>query len=144
MLSETSNIQILITFRDYGFVDHVELIPLSQLLRVPSHPPDRSVLVDYPELHFQFVGPRILPLSYSYYTVLYVSPSTGVSPPTADPMTRDHCPLMQSSTEDQPTVRFFATPPSLPADPEQLAGLNRTNRLAKLRVNFRATAKLLA
>ena len=44
-------IEILIAFRDYGFVDHVELIPPSQLLRVPSHPPGRSVLVDYPELH---------------------------------------------------------------------------------------------
>jgi hypothetical protein len=27
-------IDILIAFRDYGFVDHVELIPPSQLLRV--------------------------------------------------------------------------------------------------------------
>ena len=44
-------IEILIAFRDYGFVDHVELIPPSQVLRVPSHQPGRSVLVDYPELH---------------------------------------------------------------------------------------------
>ena len=54
-------IEILIAFRDYGFVDHVELIPPSQLLRVTSHPPGRSVLVDYPELR---LAPRVLPLSY--------------------------------------------------------------------------------
>ena len=56
-------IEILIVFRDYGFVDHVELIPPSQLLRVPSHPPGRSVLVDYPELHLAPTPSRILPLS---------------------------------------------------------------------------------
>ena len=53
---ETSEIQIL-AFRDYEFVDHVELIPPSQLLRLPSHPPGRSVPVDYPELR---LAPRIL------------------------------------------------------------------------------------
>jgi hypothetical protein len=56
-------IENLIAFRCYGFVNHVELIPPSQLLRVPSHPPGRSVLMNYPnELHF---SPRILPLSYT-------------------------------------------------------------------------------
>ena len=37
LLPETSDpleLEILIAFRDYGFVDHVELIPPSQLLRV--------------------------------------------------------------------------------------------------------------
>ena len=55
-------IEILIPFRDHGFVDHhdVEIIPPSQLLRVPSHPPGRTVLVDDPELR---LAPRILPLS---------------------------------------------------------------------------------
>ena len=33
-----------IAFRDYGFVDHVELIPPSQLLRV-TVPPTRQVSV---------------------------------------------------------------------------------------------------
>ena len=35
-LPETSDRDPLIAFRDYGFVDHVELIPPSQLLRVPN------------------------------------------------------------------------------------------------------------
>ena len=55
---QTVRIEILIVVRNYGFVDCVELIPPGQLLRVPSHPPDRSVLVDYPELH---LASRILP-----------------------------------------------------------------------------------
>jgi hypothetical protein len=55
---ETSDwIEILIVVRNYGFVDHVEIIPPSQLLQGPSHTPGRSVLVDYPELH---IGPRIV------------------------------------------------------------------------------------
>ena len=54
------HLEILIAFRDYGFVDHVKIIPPSQLLRVPSHPPGRLVLVDYPELHL--APSRILPL----------------------------------------------------------------------------------
>ena len=64
---QTVRIEILIVVRNYGFVDCVELIPPGQLLRVPSHPPDRSVLVDYPELHLAPTRSRILPLSYSYY-----------------------------------------------------------------------------
>jgi hypothetical protein len=36
---------------------------VSRLLRVPSHPPDRSVLVDFPELHLAPMHNRILPLS---------------------------------------------------------------------------------
>ena len=63
-------IEIIIAFRDYGFVD-VEIIPPSQLLRVPSHSPGRSVIVDYPELH---LAPRILPPSCGVATTLeYVS-----------------------------------------------------------------------
>ena len=47
-LLQRLRIEILIAFRDYGFVDHVEMIPrqVAQLLRVPFHPPSRSVLVD--------------------------------------------------------------------------------------------------
>jgi hypothetical protein len=57
-------------FRDYyGFVDHVEIIPPGQLLRVPSHLTCRSVLVDYLELH---LAPRILPLVIAT-TLEYVS-----------------------------------------------------------------------
>ena len=41
--------------RNYGFVDHVELLP--PLLR--DHPPGRSLLVDYLELSFR--APRNLP-----------------------------------------------------------------------------------
>ena len=39
-LLQRLRIEILIAFRDYGFVDHVELIPPSQLLRV-TVPPTR-------------------------------------------------------------------------------------------------------
>jgi hypothetical protein len=53
-------IEILIAFRDYKFVDHVEIIAPSKFVRVPSHPPGRSALVDYLELH---LAPRIFPLS---------------------------------------------------------------------------------
>ena len=43
-------IEILIVVRNYGFVDHVKVIPASsQLLRVPFRPSGRSVLVDYPD-----------------------------------------------------------------------------------------------
>ena len=52
--------KILIAFRDYGSVDQVEIIPPRKLLRLLSHPPGRSALVHYPELH---LAPRILPLS---------------------------------------------------------------------------------
>jgi hypothetical protein len=34
---------------------------LVNFCKLPSHPPGRSVLVDYPELH---LAPRILPLPY--------------------------------------------------------------------------------
>jgi len=37
MITRWANI-ITAAFREYGFVDHVEIIPPSQLLRVPSHP----------------------------------------------------------------------------------------------------------
>ena len=66
-------IEILIAFRDYGFVDHVKLIPPSQLLRVtvtiaisvllPLHredynralkiSPDRCILSDFPHMQSQ-------------------------------------------------------------------------------------------
>jgi hypothetical protein len=73
-------IEILIAFRDYGFVDHVELIPPSQLLRVnvtiaisvllPLHQdynralkisPDRCILSDFPHMQSQCSQ---LPLSF--------------------------------------------------------------------------------
>ena len=39
---------------------------LVNFCELPSHPPGRSVLVDYPELH---LAPRILPLSYYHLTL---------------------------------------------------------------------------
>ena len=55
-------IEILIAFRDYGFVDHDVMwrpCQLSPLWQMPSHPPgSQCSCVDYSELH---LAPRILP-----------------------------------------------------------------------------------